>query len=57
MCYGLTTIETRELAYQFVVANKIITPPVWYKNNKAGIHWLHGYMNRNKELSFRQTES
>ncbi|XP_030750899.1 uncharacterized protein LOC115878503 [Sitophilus oryzae] len=57
MCHGLTTTQTRELAYQFAVANKIVTPPEWNKNNKAGIHWLHGFMNRHKELSLRQPES
>ncbi|KAJ8937927.1 hypothetical protein NQ318_005534 [Aromia moschata] len=57
MCHGLTTMQTRELAYQFAVANKIVTPPEWNKNNKAGIHWLHGFMNRHKELSLRQPES
>ncbi|KAK9702724.1 hypothetical protein QE152_g29777 [Popillia japonica] len=40
MCFGLTTIQTRELAYQFAVANNIVTPPEWVKNSKAGIHWL-----------------
>lgn len=57
MCHGLTTTQTRELAYQFAVANKIVTPPEWNKNNKAGIHWLHGFMSRHKELSLRQPES
>ncbi|KAK9736294.1 DDE superfamily endonuclease [Popillia japonica] len=57
MCFGLTTIQTRELAYQFAVANNIVTPPEWVKNSKAGIHWLHGFMNRNTDLSLRQPES
>lgn len=57
MCHGLTTTQTRELAYQFAVANKIIIPPEWNKNNKAGIHWLHGFLGRHKELSLRQPES
>lgn len=57
MCHGLTTTQTRNLAYQFAVANKVDTPAEWNKNNKAGIHWLHGFMNRHKELSLRQPES
>ncbi|XP_044757612.1 MFS-type transporter clz9-like [Coccinella septempunctata] len=57
MCHGLTTTQTRNLAYQFAVANKIDIPEEWNKNNKAGIHWLHGFMSRHKELSLRQPES
>lgn len=57
MCHGLTTTQTRNLAYQFAVANKVDTPAEWNKNNKAGIHWLHGFMSRHKELSLRQPES
>lgn len=54
MCHGLTTTQTRDLAYQFALANNISIPPEWNKNSKAGIHWLHGFMKRNKDLSLRQ---
>lgn len=57
MCHGLTTTQTRELAYQFALANNISIPPEWNKNSKAGIHWLHGFMKRNKDLSLRQPEN
>lgn len=50
ICHSLKTIQTTELAYQLAVANKIIMIPEWDKNGRAGIHLLHGFMNRNKEL-------
>lgn len=57
MCHGLTKLQTRVLAYQFAVANNIIIPSFWRVNEKAGIHWLDGFMKRQVKLSVRQPES
>ncbi|KAG5879625.1 hypothetical protein JTB14_025601 [Gonioctena quinquepunctata] len=35
MCHGLTTTQTRNLAYQFAVANKVDTPAEWNKNQPS----------------------
>ena len=36
MCYGLTEIEARKLAYQFALANKKKMPQAWVDHEKAG---------------------
>lgn len=48
VCHGLTTTQMRELAYQFADVNNIKTPQEWNKLSKAGMHWLQGFMKRNK---------
>lgn len=57
MCYGLSTTQTRELAYQYAkLLNKGI-PETWEKNKSAGVDWIRGFMGRNPELSLRRPEA
>jgi hypothetical protein len=56
MCYGLTTVQTRELAYQFALSNKIDVP-YWEPAKAASKHWLQGFMRRHNELSIRKPEN
>ncbi|XP_023218187.1 uncharacterized protein LOC111632236 [Centruroides sculpturatus] len=58
MNHGLTTLQTRELAFQYaklVQSNTI--PKTWFTNNQAGLDWLQGFMTRNKNLSVRTPEA
>ncbi|XP_042912926.1 uncharacterized protein [Parasteatoda tepidariorum] len=56
MCYGLTTIQTRKLAFEF--ANFLGKAPVaWQENEIAGKDWLSGFLDRQRELSIRTPES
>lgn len=55
--YGLTTKATRNLAYQFAVANNIEIPENWSVNKTASYDWLKGYFRRNVNLSLRRPES
>lgn len=57
MCYGLTTKQTRIMAYQHACALKVTMPPTWDQNQCAGIDWLQGFMDRHKELSIRSPEA
>lgn len=57
MCYGLSTTQTRELAYQYgKLLNKSI-PDTWEKNKCAGVDWIRGFMGRNPALSLRRPEA
>lgn len=56
MCYGLTTIQVRELAYQFAAANKV-APEKWIERQKATKDWFRGFMKRNTSLSVRKPEN
>lgn len=55
--HGLSTIESRELAYQFALRNKKTYPRKWDEEHIAGYDWFRGFMNRNKCLSIRQPEA
>ncbi|KAG5887279.1 hypothetical protein JTB14_030457 [Gonioctena quinquepunctata] len=50
MNYGLTTKETRELAYSFALANGL-SPATWANEKAATRDWLRGIMARNNYLS------
>lgn len=56
MCYGLTRNQTKKLAYDYAVANKIC-PETWANQNIASDDWLRGFMQRNKDLALRKPES
>lgn len=56
MCYGKSTKDVRQLAYELGLQNKINMPEQWLKNKTAGIDWLKGFLNRHPELSVRQPE-
>lgn len=50
MHYGLTMKQTRELAYQYAVANRKTISDPWKNNCCASKDWLVGFLNRNKKL-------
>lgn len=55
--YGLTTMSTRTLAYQFAVANSKTMPKNWTSAKKAGIDWLQGFLKRNPRVVVRAPEA
>lgn len=55
--HGLTTVATRELAYQFTLANSKTMPPNWSGAEKAGIDWLQGFLKRNPQITMRSPEA
>ncbi|XP_065569806.1 uncharacterized protein LOC136033107 [Artemia franciscana] len=57
MCYGLTSRDTRTLAYNCAVANNKTVPDSWINSKEAGIDWLAGFRARNPELSLRMPEA
>ena len=57
MCYGLTEIEARKLAYQFALANKKKMPQAWVDHEKAGKEWMYGFKSRSPTLSLRKPEA
>lgn len=56
MCYGKSTKDFRELAYEMGKLNNNKTPDSWEVNKKAGIDWMQGFLKRHPELSIRQPE-
>lgn len=57
MNYGLTSKETRKLAYMYAVENKKENIPMnWNIKKTASYEWLRGFMLRNKDLSLRTPE-
>lgn len=55
MYHGLSTIQAKELAYQYANANKI-APELWTLHKKATKDWFQGFMTRNPSLSIRKPE-
>lgn len=56
MCYGLSTIQVRKLAFQY--ASKLdICPEKWQINQIATIDWLKKFLKRNSTLSVRKPEN
>lgn len=56
MCYGKSTKDFRELAYEMAIINKIKIPPSWERNKQAGVDFMQGFMKRRPKLSIRQPE-
>lgn len=56
MCYGRTTKDTRNLAYEMAHLNSIKIPANWHRTKMAGIDWLYGFLKRHPNLSIRQPE-
>ncbi|XP_032790742.2 uncharacterized protein LOC116927786 [Daphnia magna] len=54
--HGLSTKETREIAYSYSVANNIKIPISWIKNERASEDWCSGFIKRNKTISVRKPE-
>lgn len=57
MFYGLTTKETRILAYQMACTNKIVMPASWRRDQMAGKGWLRSFKKRHPDLSVRKPEA
>jgi len=57
MHYGLSTKQTRRLAYNFAIANSKNVPQSWKTNECAGEDWLCSLMKRRPELSLRTPEA
>ena len=56
--YGITIDELQILTYKLAVANEVEDiPQSWTKNEKAGIDWAKGFLERHNEISLRTTES
>ncbi|XP_050506003.1 uncharacterized protein LOC126884188 [Diabrotica virgifera virgifera] len=56
MCYGKSTKDVEQLAYELCLHNKIHMPQKWEEMKSAGLDWLHGFKKRYPELSIRQPE-
>ncbi|XP_063225877.1 uncharacterized protein LOC134532841 [Bacillus rossius redtenbacheri] len=56
MCYGLTTTQCRQLAYNLAKSNDIDVPDNWERNKEAGIDWFYGFRQRNPTLTIRKPE-
>ena len=57
MFYGLSTKQTRALAYEYALANNLTTPEKWHQDKEAGKEWLMGFLRRNSSLSIRKPEA
>lgn len=53
MCYGLTTVQVKELAYQYAKAQGILPKP-WKEKKMTSKDWLLGFMKRNSTLNLRK---
>lgn len=44
MCYGLTKMQTRQLAYEYGIAlNRQNIPESWHLNRRAGKQWIESF--------------
>lgn len=57
MHYGLTTVQVRNLAYEFAAALDKKYPNSWDVNKTAGYDWFKGFMGRHPQLSLRSPEA
>lgn len=55
--YGLSSKATRNLAFQYAIANNKVIPENWSVNKTASYDWLKGYLHRHANLSLRRPES
>jgi hypothetical protein len=56
MCYGLSLNHTRQLAYQYAIANEKQVPQSWHNKQTAGLEWMHMFRKRHPTLSLRKPE-
>lgn len=54
MHYGLKTIQTRKLAYEYAKSLNLKYPANWEETKMAGKEWMYGFRRRNPELSLRK---
>ncbi|KAB0800104.1 hypothetical protein PPYR_07984 [Photinus pyralis] len=57
MHYGLTSNDTRKLAYKYAKALEINIPTKWDEEQKGGREWLFGFLRRNPRLGLRTPEA
>lgn len=55
--FGLSTKEVRQLAYEFLVKNKIEVRQNWIQNQMASSDWLTAFLKRHTALSLRTPEA
>jgi len=55
--YGLTTKDTRKLAYDYARKLQLKCPANWTRNLTAGKDWLVGFLKRNHQLSIRKPQA
>lgn len=56
MAYGLTAVQTRQLAFDYAKSLNKEIPPTWQSREKGGVDWLRGLFKRHKDISLRQPE-
>ncbi|KAJ8706881.1 hypothetical protein PYW07_012959 [Mythimna separata] len=54
--YGLTAKDTRRLAYQMALINKIKVPSSWEEKQIAGKEWLRSFRKKHSDLSLKKPE-
>ena len=57
MFYGLTKLQTRQLAFRFAKTKNISMPNNWREREAAGEDWLCGFCRRSGNLFIRNPES
>lgn len=57
MHYGLSSTDTRILAYKYAKALDINVPEKWHTEEKAGREWFFGFLRRNPRLTLRAPEA
>jgi hypothetical protein len=57
--YGLSTTETRKLAFEYATANlsESDIPSSWKEKKHSGQDWLDGFMNRHPQLAIRKPQA
>lgn len=57
MCYGKSTKDFRELAFEMAQINTKVVPESWQINKKAGVDWMRGFLKRHPQVRIRQPEA
>lgn len=57
MCYGKSTKDFRELAFEISQINNKVVPESWQIYNKAGVDWMQGFLKRHPLVRIRQPEA
>lgn len=48
--YSLSGDDVRRLSYDLAVKHKLKIPASWKKSNKAGKHWMYGFLKRRPKI-------
>lgn len=57
MFHGLTTHQTREIAFQMALKNNKKVPLSWKSEGMAGREWMYAFLKRNTNLALRTPEA